>query len=250
MSDADGEGGYDFAAFYADRDVSVPTLDASMLPVVVADLSATSEVHERRFDTLGEKFADLDARASQHAETVQGLSDGFAALEAALIDKANLATPSRWAWQFLTQKEASQLWLEVRWFVDSFVTRYPLKTDVALPPCWYRHSLALDELTAVYAAWREAFCGGDRPTTSMTSWWDRWLWPALHRLSAQADWRECKLSRLHVAPAARQETTDAQFDDFVATDLAGRPIERATPLPWPAEAGTRSVSQKARPTNG
>jgi hypothetical protein len=85
----------------------------------------------------------------------------------------------------------------------------------------------------VYAAWREAFCGSNRPAADMTAWWDRWLWPALHRLSTHADWRECKETRRHVDPSTRQDRTDPAFDEFVAADLASRPEDRATTLPWP-----------------
>jgi hypothetical protein len=226
---------YNFATFYADQDVRVPTVDVSMLPDLVADLSATSEVHDRRFDTVGEKITDLDGRSHDQGVAVQNLVDGFAALEASLLDKANLAIPSRWAWPFLTKDEANQLWIELRWFVDQFTTRYPLAVEVALPPCWYRHELARDELTAVYAAWREAFCGSNRPTSAMAAWWDRWLWPALHRLSSYADWLECKQARRHVEPTARQETTDDGFEDFLSADVAGRPAQRASALPWQAK---------------
>lgn len=223
---------YNFAAFYTDADVAVPTLDVSMLPEIVADLSAAGEVHDRRFDTLGQRVTELDNRARRSATAVQQLVDGFAALEVSLVDKANFATPSRWAWQFLTAEDSEQLWREVRWFVDQFVARYPLANEVALPPCWYRHALALDELTAVYAAWREAFCGTSRPTSSLAAWWDRWLWPCLLRLSAYADWRECKQSRKHVEPAARQEPTDDDFEKFVASDIQQRSAERSEMRPW------------------
>lgn len=201
-----------------DNPDDIPLIDESMLPEVVIELAATSERHTAQLDTL-------DAQVS-------ALGEAFQAVEESLTDQVDLAHPSRWAWEFLTQEEASQLWRETRWFVDYLIRRYPLASEVSIPPCWYRHTVAVDELSDGYAAWRETYCSGDRPSTAMTAWRDRWLWPMLHRLATHADWRECKERREHVEPTARQDGTDDQFDQFVDADLASRPAQRPKDLPW------------------
>lgn len=211
----------------------VPVLDLEMLPDVVAELSATSDKQTRRVGWLRVDVDRLNDVTTGHEDTLRELQETLAAVEEGLVEKVDLAKPSRWAWPFLTQDEARQLWRETRWFVDWFIGRYPLASELSLPPCWYRHALAVDELSDVYAAWREAYCSGDRPSAAMSSWRDRWLWPALQRLSVYADWRECKETRQHVEPTARQEPTDAGFDEFVDADLAARPRKRLTQLPWP-----------------
>lgn len=206
----------------------VPILDEAMLPEIVTELATASERHTWRLVALGNQ---LDGQA----EALEALEETFKVLEKGLTEKIELIRPSRWAWEFLTQDEATQLWQETRWFVDYLVRRYPLVSEVSIPPCWYRHTIAVDELSDVYAAWREAFCSSDRPSTEMTAWRDRWLWPMLHRLASYAGWRECKERRLHVEPSARREGTDEGFAEFVETDVAMRPEIRAETYAWPTE---------------
>lgn len=213
----------------------VPVLDEEMLPEVVTELAVTSEQHTWRLDELGGQLGELDGRVSGQAGELQALDEAFKLLEESLTEKVDMARPNRWAWEFLTQDEAKQLWTETRWFVDYLIRRYPLASEVSIPPCWYRHTVAVDELSDVYAAWREAYCSGNRPSTAMTAWRDRWLWPMLHRLASYADWRECKERRTHVEPTARQDRTDKDFDAFVDADLAQRPTKRAKELPWPTK---------------
>ncbi|CRK56993.1 hypothetical protein [Alloactinosynnema sp. L-07] len=201
----------------------VPVLDESMLPEVVAELSG--QMHR------------LDDHVAAHDEHLRALHESFEALENSLTEKVNLARPNRWAWEFLTREQATQLWAETRWFADYLIRRYPLPSEVSIPPCWYRHSVAVDELSDVYAAWREAYCSGDRPSTAMTAWRDRWLWPMLHRLASYADWRECKERRRHVDPTARQQSTDDEFADFVTADVETRPEKTPMVLPWPTKRG-------------
>ncbi|RLK58372.1 hypothetical protein [Actinokineospora cianjurensis] len=203
-----------------------PVLDDSMLPEFVADLSYTSDRHTVRLN-------NLDQVTDRHGEELGGLHQTFKDLEDRLTHQVDMTKPSRWTWPFLTRDEAAELWKETRWFVDYLTHRYPLPSEVSIPPCWYRHTIAVDELSDLYAAWREAYCGSDRPSATMTGWRDRWLWPMLHRLAGYADWRECKERRHHVQPSARQDQTDSEFDTFVDADLAARQVERSTDLPWP-----------------
>jgi hypothetical protein len=204
----------------------VPILDESMLPEVVTELAVTSERHTWRLDELDGQVGELNTRVVGLDETVQALEDS-------LVEKVDMTRPSRWAWEFLTRDEAKQLWTETRWFVDYLIRRYPLASEVSIPPCWYRHTVAVDELSDLYAAWREAYCSGNRPSSAMTAWRDRWLWPMLHRLAGYADWRECKERRKHVEPTARQDGTDEEFNAFVDAEVALRPPKRSKDLPWP-----------------
>lgn len=216
-------------------DDDLPLVDESMLPEVVTELTRTSDQHSAQIEDLRKQ--------------TDGLDKAFQVLEESLAERIDMARPSRWAWPFLTRSEAESLWNETRWFVDDLVRRYPLASEVSIPPCWYRHEVARDELSDCYSAWREAFCGSNRPSSGMTAWRDRWLWPMLQRLALYADWRECKERRHHVQPTARQDLTDADFDDYVAADLAKRPDKRPRELPWPVPkpnspapaSGARSV---------
>ncbi|RSM80604.1 hypothetical protein DL991_10870 [Amycolatopsis sp. WAC 01375] len=215
-----------------DDDTSVPVVDIEMVPEVVAELAATTEQHEELLRELGGIVAELGGQAATQSEELTALHTGFHKLEKTLVDQTNVAQPSRWAWEFLNRDAAAQLWKETRWFVDYLTRRYPFGTEVSLPPCWYRHTIAVDELSDLYAAWREAYCGSDRPSSAMTAWRDRWLWPCLTRLAAHANWRECKESRRHVEPIARQDPTDSEFESFVAANVARHPELDDQNLPW------------------
>ncbi|SEP53980.1 hypothetical protein [Amycolatopsis saalfeldensis] len=211
----------------------LPLLAPELLPEVVTELASTSEQHERQLGKLDATVSALDGTVTEQSDVLEQLTTTFAAFEEGLIEKVNQAKPSRWAWGWLTQDEARALWGETRWFVDWFIGRYPLTSAVSIPPCWYRHTVAVDELSDVYAAWREAYCGTSRPTTAMIAWRDRWLWPAITRLAAHANWRECKENRQHVEPSARQDLTDPDFEQFVDDDIAKRPEVRTKDMPWP-----------------
>ncbi|OXM44245.1 hypothetical protein CFP71_40540 [Amycolatopsis thailandensis] len=213
-------------------DDDVPVVDIEMVPEVVAELAATAEQHSTVLRELSGLVSELGGQATTQSEELAALHTGFETLEAALAEQADMTQPSRWAWEFLNQEDAAQLWRETRWFVDYLTRRYPLGTEVSIPPCWYRHTVAVDELSDLYAAWREAYCRSDRPSSAMTSWRDRWLWPCLTRLAAHASWRECKESRRHVEPIARQEPTDSEFESYVAGTVASRPELNEQILPW------------------
>ncbi|MEU3650983.1 hypothetical protein AB0E59_47040 [Lentzea sp. NPDC034063] len=210
----------------------VPVLDVEFLPEVVSDLASTSELHDHQLAELAGVVSELGGSVATVRDETQSLREFLLELQESLVERVNLRRPNRWAWGFLARDEAAQLWSELRWFVDYLIARYPLSSDMRIPPCWYCHTVAVDELTALYAAWRHAYCSGDQPSDEMIAWRNRWLWPTLQNLHAHADWRECKAQRQHVAPAARQELTDDSFHDFVTHDLDERTDERSTPLPW------------------
>lgn len=225
----------------------VPVLDVEFLPDVVSDLASTSELHDHQLAELAGVVSELGGSVAMSRDQIQAFREFLLELQESLVERVNLSRPNRWAWGFLTRDEAAQLWGELRWFVDHLITRYPLSSDVSIPPCWYRHTVAVDELTDLYAAWRHAYCSGDQPSDEMTAWRNRWLWPTLQNLHAHADWRECKAQRQHVEPAARQEPTDDGFLDFVAQDLNERPGERRSSLPWTADHKPPSHGSRTRP---
>jgi hypothetical protein len=55
-----------------------------------------------------------------------------------------------------------------------------------IPPCWFLHPVAVEELTALMVAWKAAYSQKQTaPSDSPVNWHDRWLWPTLHRLNVQ-----------------------------------------------------------------
>lgn len=191
-----------------------PWVPVELLPEVVADLAVEVE--------------DLTAASDEHQARLDALASAFRTVVAAV----NQETPSRWAWRYLTRQQAAELWAEIRDFVDWLTGRYQLASDYSIPACWYRHPLAVEELTATYSAWRDAYCHGDTPSTALSAWHDRWLWPSLERVARHAGWRECKESRNHQPAPVRAELTDNGFGLFVDDEIATRPTRPQADLPW------------------
>lgn len=144
--------------------------------------------------------------------------------------------PSRWSWAHLDADAAAQLWAElvdfVCWLDDRYL-RHQAGPHLRLKACWYRHPVAVEELTALLAAWQAVYCppGEDpetepvsnSPTGALVRWHDL-LWTTLQRLRDFAGWNECE-------PATGHRERDGRYDpdlrigldEFLADDLAGRP---------------------------
>ncbi|MFD9701267.1 hypothetical protein [Lentzea sp. NPDC059081] len=210
----------------------VPVLDLELLPQVVSELASTSEQQAHRLADLTGTVSELGGTIATALDELESVRAFLLELHTNLADREDLSRLNQWTWVALDRDQAAQLWRELRWFVDHLVARYPLSSDVSIPPCWYRHTVAVDELTDLYAAWRMAYSSGDRPSEEMIAWRTRWMWPSLHTLHSHADWRECKAQRQHVEPTARQDPTDPDFDDFVEHYLATTPPEQRRDLPW------------------
>ncbi|MDH6119795.1 hypothetical protein ABH930_004556 [Kitasatospora sp. GAS204A] len=160
-----------------------------------------------------------------HIETLyQGQQQGQPAQD---DDKAQ---PCRWSWRYASEENATDLWRELRDFVDWLNSRYSLDSERQIPPCWYRHSIAVEELTALMVSWTNAYFGPDTPRDDLLAWHSYWLWPCLDRLPERAGWQRCKSSG-HVARSAVINPTDSGFEDFTgqaeASDEIAEPAQEA-----------------------
>jgi hypothetical protein len=59
-------------------------------------------------------------------------------------------------WRDMPGEDAPEAWDQLRAFVDWLAVRYDLNSTV-IPPCWYRHSVLVEELSALRAAWDASF---------------------------------------------------------------------------------------------
>lgn len=126
--------------------------------------------------------------------------------------------PSRWSWRHATDEQRRGLWAELRDFVDQLNARYQLPATLRIPPCWYAHPIAVEELTALMAAWQAAYRGRSQPSADLIAWHDHWLWPCLNRLRDLAGWKRCTDTHQPADPNAVR--TDHRFEEFIATDPA------------------------------
>ncbi|MBY4212632.1 hypothetical protein HQO27_01650 [Rhodococcus fascians] len=139
--------------------------------------------------------------------------------------------PSRFTWRYLDTEQARQLWDELIDWTAWIRERYEL--EVKIPPCWYRHSPVVEELSALMAAWTDAYYRGDEYRDDLTAWHTQWFWPVVHRIRTISDFETCTHSRCGHRPVV--PTTLAGLDKFVTADVDGRPA------PAPDISGAQEV---------
>ncbi|NIL78406.1 hypothetical protein [Rhodococcus sp. B10] len=146
--------------------------------------------------------------------------------------------PSRFTWRYLDHVQARQLWDELIDWVNWIRDRYEL--DTKIPPCWYRHSPVVEELSALMVAWTDAYYRGDEYRDDLTAWHTQWFWPAIERIRKVSDFDTCTHTRCDHQPVT--PATLPGIDEFVAADITGRPEPAPTPAPpTPAPPAGSSV---------
>jgi hypothetical protein len=122
--------------------------------------------------------------------------------------------PCRWAWRYATDEVAGGLWARLREFVDWLNRRYALDSERQIPSCWYRHPVAVEELTALLCSWQSVYCGPDNPGDSLLAWHAHSLWPCVDRLPARSGWQRCRGGQ-HIERSVNINPTDDHFDIYV-----------------------------------
>lgn len=157
------------------------------------------------------------------AEVLEALARRLESLEALLTTVTDqlVALPpgGPWAWQHLGPSQTRALLMELRVWVDWLIRRYELRGEAeTIPPCWFLHPVAVEELTAVMVAWTAAYSQKEiTPSDALAGWHDRWLWPTLHRLNVQLHvWTKCTGSSHTPLRPSPPVTNDASFTSFLA----------------------------------
>jgi hypothetical protein len=123
-----------------------------------------------------------------------------------------------WAWRHLGASQTRALFIELRDWVDWLIARYELRGEAeTIPPCWFQHSVAVEELTGLMVAWKTAYSRRETaPSDALINWHDRWLWPTLHRLNVQLHvWAKCTGGGHVPARPAPPFTDEASFTSFL-----------------------------------
>jgi hypothetical protein len=153
-------------------------------------------------------------------EALAGRLDSLEGVVQALTDRL-VAAPAggQWAWRHLGPVQTRALFMQLRDWVDWLITRYEIRGEAEMiPPCWFLHSVAVEELTALMVAWKAAYSQKETaPSDALAGWHDRWLWPTLHRLNVQLHvWNKCT-GGIHAPPRPGLVLTDeASFTCFLA----------------------------------
>ena len=159
------------------------------------------------------EVAQLRADVDTLTTALDSLVDLVQGLGAAPADQAG---PNKWAWRHAAPEAAAGLWAALREFVDWLNSRYALDSERQVPPCWYRHPVAVEELTALMCSWQNAYHGPDTAGDAPLAWHAHSLWPCLDRLPERAGWQRCR-GGTHVERAAVIHRTDDGFAGYTAS---------------------------------
>ncbi|MHB8187650.1 MAG: hypothetical protein ACYDDU_16555 [Dermatophilaceae bacterium] len=163
----------------------------------------------------------LEAMAGR-LESLEGLVE---AMTAQLVDSP---AGGPWSWRHLGPSQTRALFTELRDWVDRLISRYELRGEAeTIPPCWFLHPVAVEELTALMVAWRAAYSQKEiAPSDALVNWHDRWLWPTLHRLNLQLRvWAKCTGGSHAPSRPGPLVTDEASFTSFLVN--AGARIDAA-----------------------
>jgi len=139
-----------------------------------------------------------------------------------------------WTWRTLSSAATHDLFIQLRGWVDWLTVRYDLRAEATLVPgCWYRHPVAVEELTALMVAWQAAYQSPPSPASdALVNWHDRCLWPTLHRLNIQLRvWAKCAGGSHHPVSPLSPPTDNHDFTDFLGALLDS--ITRPATAPHP-----------------
>lgn len=150
-------------------------------------------------------------------QTIKELINRVEALESTA--PAQGSAPTIYCWRELTDPKArEELWATLRDWVDWISYRYLSESYIRIPACWYRHPVAVEELTALWAAWYAAYHQDDSPNMLAIDWHQRFFWPTLEHLKDHV-YRECFRTEEHRPNhAADLHLTDAGFEEFASYD--------------------------------
>lgn len=195
--------------------------DDDVMPMT-APIPVVSEQHDflaERVQSL-EKISDqlLDAMDAQQQRIEQlesagpvPVSSGDAQAQAP-ADEPVAYVP--YCWRHVSAAEARGLWVRLREWVDWVNGRYFSSSWESIRPCWFRHPAAVEELTALWAAWESAYRASDEGEgfSDAALWWHEKLHTVVHRLWDE-QFAECKAG--HQEPDVYERVTDPSFEEFL-----------------------------------
>lgn len=131
--------------------------------------------------------------------------------------------PSLPCWVDLDAEAAGKAWQLLHdWVRDVLLVRYPRITErELLPPCWYRHPEAVEQLSWLHITWCHAYRNPDLPPTAAAEWHVRWLEHVLSWLKSNMS---CANGHEEDGVDTAPQAVDDGFAAFVRADVADRPL--------------------------
>jgi hypothetical protein len=157
--------------------------------------------------------------------SVEGLDARLVNVETILPDLFDMyelrAAGGPYYWDTLPSGQAVKLWDElgqfVAWLDVRYLTNLP-DPSYRLPACWYRHPIAVEELTALMVAHRAAYdTRSAKASSALVDWHQRALWPTLDSLKLRAGFASCRDRGEHRESHASPATfsTTSEYADYL-----------------------------------
>lgn len=134
--------------------------------------------------------------------------------------------PSRFCWEQLNRDDAAELWDELIDWVGWFRIRYEVGSEI--PDCWFRHSRAVEELTALMVAHRAAYDAGNGEEREY--WSDLVAWHTYHLRPFLAGLKQLGMAGCSTSCGAIEPATidwnRSGIHEYIGEDVQRRPAGR------------------------
>lgn len=197
--------------------------DDDVMPMT-APIPVVSEQHDflvervKALEALSDQLLDVLDALRQRVEQLESVDPVPAAVGGDYeVQDVALAEPASYVpycWRHVSAAEARGLWVRLREWVDWVNARYFSSSWESIRPCWFRHPAAVEELTALWAAWESAYRAPDEGEgfSDAALWWHEKLHAVVHRLWDE-QFAECKAG--HQDPDVYERATDSSFEEFL-----------------------------------
>jgi hypothetical protein len=177
-------------------------------------------------DELGDQKKTLKSHG-QHLDAIETAVANIGDDVKKLVKRAS-GTPAVVCWPDLDDVGTQEAWAALlKWVAEVLLPDYPHVTTPGnsrlVSPCWYRHPMAVRELSALHHAWCYAYRDSDAPVTAANDWQKR-LAEASARVGAQV-----KCANGHNDDRPTGDPVDEGFTAFVSADISSRPVRPVSP---------------------
>ncbi|MFK4299158.1 hypothetical protein ABH924_004339 [Arthrobacter sp. GAS37] len=186
--------------------------------------------HENQLVDLGNLVDDARKEsAEQFGLFGKAIGDITEAVQK-LNERPKASEPDEWNTKHLAGEATGELLDKVREWVDWYNGRYGTAEIIRIRPCWYMHPPVVEEITALWVAWRAAYYGHNKPDTAPTYWHSAYLWPTIKRIHSEP-WgmKDCTPAHKHPRPV-HSSSTDSGYP---ALRVALSTRTEAPVIPWP-----------------
>jgi len=158
-------------------------------------------------------IAGLDRRLEEHEEAI-----------GRIIDLLTNQPGGPWRWDRLGPEARERLWNELFEFVSWLDSRYLSNVSreaFPLQPCWYRHDVAVEQLTALMVAYLSVYrAQATVASFALVDWHERYLWPTFERMKRLDVFKKCVATKHEESRGEPLRIDRAAFENFIAPPAA------------------------------